>query len=77
MNDPTNTKAHLADPFYNFEKVILPEYKTGATRVVLSEVFKKITTWPADYVLHPTIKKIFEERIKNFNNSENLDWATM
>lgn len=43
----------------------------------MSDVFKKVTTWPKDFNIHPTIKKIFDERIKNFNNNENLDWATM
>lgn len=43
----------------------------------MKEVFDKITNWPADFNIHPTIKKIYEERIKNFNNNEPLDWATM
>lgn len=36
MNDQANIKPPLTDPFYMFEKVIVPEYKTGATRAVLS-----------------------------------------
>lgn len=77
MNNQATIKPVLEDPCYKFEVVTLPEYKTGATRAILSDVFKKVTTWPSDFTIHPTIKKIFEERIKNFTNNESLDWATM
>ena len=50
---------------------------TGVPHDVLSQLFHKITTWPADFHLHPTIRKIYEERIKCFTHKEPLDWATM
>ena len=50
---------------------------TGVERKILDEVFKKLTTWPQDFNIHPTIQKIYEERIKNYQNNDNLDWATM
>lgn len=50
---------------------------TGVSKNVLSEVFEKITTWPEDFNIHHTIKKIYDERRKNFHNNEPLDWATM
>jgi 2-oxoglutarate dehydrogenase E1 component len=53
------------------------QHKTGNKKEELTEIFKKITTWPQNFNIHPTIKKIFEERIKNFTNDDNLDWATM
>jgi len=46
-----------------------PQNKTGVPKNILSDVFKKVTTWPQDFNIHPTIKKIFDERIKNFNNN--------
>ena len=54
-----------------------PQYKTGVPRDTLKEIFHKITVWPKNFNIHPTIKKIFEERTKNFNQGENIDWATM
>lgn len=50
---------------------------TGVPKPVLVDLFNKITTWPSDFNIHPVIKKIYQERINNFNNNENLDWATM
>jgi 2-oxoglutarate dehydrogenase complex dehydrogenase (E1) component-like enzyme len=40
---------------------------TGVPENVLAELFHKITSWPADFHVHPTIRKIYEERIKNFS----------
>lgn len=42
--------------------------KTGVSKDVLTEIINKVTTWPSDFNIHPTIKKIYEERIKNFKN---------
>jgi 2-oxoglutarate dehydrogenase E1 component len=77
MSDKTDEKPVTEDPYYEVKTVDNPQLKTGASKTVLSDIFKKITTWPQDFTLHPTIKKIFEERIKNFTNNESLDWATM
>jgi 2-oxoglutarate dehydrogenase E1 component len=40
-------------------------------------VFKKVTTLPENFNIHPTIKKIFDERIRAMKHNDNLDWATM
>jgi 2-oxoglutarate dehydrogenase E1 component len=77
MSDKTDEKPVTEDPYYEVKTVDNPQLKTGASKTVLSDIFKKITSWPQDFTLHPTIKKIFEERIKNFTNNESLDWATM
>lgn len=77
MNDKTDPQPKPEDPHYEVKKVDNIQHKTGATKATLTEIFKKVTTWPQDFNIHPTIKKIFEERIKNFSNNDNLDWATM
>lgn len=80
-------KKVLADSFDSFPQDELPLNKirpptqwgtaTGVPQEVLSDLFHKITTWPADFHVHPTIRKIYEERIRSFSHRENLDWATM
>lgn len=77
MNDKTDEKPEAKDPYYEVKSVENTQYKTGTPKAVLGDIFKKVTTWPQDFTIHPTIKKIFEERIKNFNNNDPLDWATM
>jgi 2-oxoglutarate dehydrogenase complex dehydrogenase (E1) component-like enzyme len=69
MNDKSDDKPELDNPFYEVKKVENSLQKTGTPKAVLNDIFKKITTWPQDFTIHPTIKKIFEERIKNFTNS--------
>lgn len=49
---------------------------TGVPQKVLGELFHKITNWPSDFHVHPTIRKIYEERIRAFTHHEPLDWAT-
>ena len=77
MNDKADYKPKLEDPFYKLQPIQLPQNKTGINKQVLNDIFKKITTVPSDFNIHPTIKKIFEERVKNFTQNEPLDWATM
>lgn len=50
---------------------------TGVNIDTLAKLFKLITTWPTDFNIHPTIKRIYDDRVKNFVNNEPLDWATM
>ena len=38
---------------------------------------KSVTTWPEDFNVHPTIKRLYDERKKNFSTGEGLDMATM
>jgi 2-oxoglutarate dehydrogenase E1 component len=59
MSDKTDEKPVTENPYYEVKKVDNPQLKTGAPKTVLSEIFKKITSWPQDFTLHPTIKKIF------------------
>lgn len=54
-----------------------PHYETGVPKHILVDVFKKITNLPADFNVHPIIKKIFDERVRTMRHNENLDWATM
>lgn len=77
INDKSDAPPVQEDRYYEIMKVENAENKTGVSRITLGEIFKKITTWPQDFRIHPTIKKIVEERIKNFNNNDMLDWATM
>lgn len=56
-------------PLRNIKSVDAAVKGTGVSKNILKEVFDKITQWPADFNIHPTIKKIYEERIKNFNNN--------
>jgi 2-oxoglutarate dehydrogenase complex dehydrogenase (E1) component-like enzyme len=60
MNDKSDEKPEQEDPYYELQKVQNPQNKTGYPRQILSEVFKKITTWPQDFNVHPTIRKIIE-----------------
>jgi len=50
---------------------------TGVPKDVLSELFVKLTTYPSDFNIHPIVKKLYNERIKLFNNNEHLDWPTL
>lgn len=38
---------------------------------------KRVTTWPEDFNVHATIKRLYDERIKNYSVGEGLDMATM
>ena len=76
-HDIADDQPEHEDPYYELEKVPNPQYKTGVPRDTLKEIFYKITVWPKNFNIHPTIKKIFEDRTKNFNQGENIDWATM
>lgn len=40
-------------------------------------MFKKVSTLPNNFNIHPTLKKIFDERVRAIKNNDNLDWATM
>lgn len=51
--------------------------KTGIARNELNELIKRVTTWPEDFNVHATIKRLYEERIKNYKSGEGLDMATM
>jgi 2-oxoglutarate dehydrogenase E1 component len=53
--------------------------KIGITGVSLEKIKKigeKITSMPRDFNVHPTIKKIFENKKKMFLTGKGFDWAT-
>ena len=49
---------------------------TGVTVDVIKKIGKKITHIPEDFNVHPTIRKIFENKKKMFENGTGFDWAT-
>ncbi len=53
--------------------------KRGITGVPLEKIKKigeKITSIPDDFNLHPTLRKIFENKKKMFSSEKGFDWAT-
>lgn len=77
MNDKHENKPEHEDPYYHLETVKNPQYKTGVTKETLVEVFMKLMSWPQNFNIHPTIKKIMDERIRTVKENDHLDWATM
>ena len=75
MSDKDDKPKPTVDPYYEVVKV--SDTKTGLKKEVLDKIFSKVSTWPQEFNLHPTIKKIFDERARTYNNNEKLDWATM
>ena len=59
MSDKSDDKPLQANPYYEVKKVENPQEKTGVKKTILSEVFKRITSWPQDFLMHATIRKIF------------------
>ena len=63
-------KKVIADQFDNFKQddLAIRQIKTpalwgkatGVPRDILSNLFHKITTWPSDFHVHPTLRKIYE-----------------
>jgi len=49
---------------------------TGVTVDTIKKIGKKITYIPEDFNVHPTIKKIFDNKKKMFENGTGFDWAT-
>lgn len=69
VEDKMDDKPEHEDPYYELEKVLNLNYKTGVPKHILLDVFKKVTTLPINFIVHPTIKKIFDERIKSMNQN--------
>jgi 2-oxoglutarate dehydrogenase E1 component len=42
---------------------------------VLERIGKALSTWPADFNIHPKIKKLVEERGKVIANHQRIEWA--
>jgi len=49
---------------------------TGVTVNTIKEIGKRITYIPEDFNVHPTIRKIFDNKKKMFENGTGFDWAT-
>ncbi len=49
---------------------------TGVTIDKIKKIGEKITYIPEDFFVHPTIKKIFENKKKMFMSGKGFDWAT-
>ena len=49
---------------------------TGVTMDTIKRIGKKITYIPEDFHVHPTIRKIFENKKKMFEKGEGFDFAT-
>ena len=49
---------------------------TGVTLDTIKKIGKRITYIPEDFNVHPTIRKIFENKKKMFENGTGFDWAT-
>ena len=49
---------------------------TGVSVEAINKIGKRITYIPEDFKVHPTIRKIFENKKKMFENGTGFDWAT-
>ncbi len=49
---------------------------SGVDKEKINLIGKKITTIPSNFNIHKTLKKIFENKKKMFNNSLPIDWST-
>jgi 2-oxoglutarate dehydrogenase E1 component len=49
--------------------------ETGVDEAILGEVGKALSSWPADFAIHPKIKRIAEDRGKAIAGKGRIDWA--
>jgi 2-oxoglutarate dehydrogenase E1 component len=49
---------------------------TGVSVEKIKKIGEKITYIPEKYVVHPTVKKIFENKKKMFKSGKGFDWST-
>jgi len=49
---------------------------TGVPIEQIKKIGVKVNTLPANLEVHPTIKKIFEQRLKSVEEGKNIDYAT-
>ncbi len=50
--------------------------ETGVTTAVLDQIGSALSTWPADFAIHPKIKRLTEDRAKLIATRGRIDWAT-
>ena len=49
---------------------------SGVDKDKLMQIGKKISTYPADFVIHKTLAKIFKQRFDMFDKNLPIDWST-
>ena len=49
---------------------------SGVSKKEVTEIGKKITSIPNNFVLHKTLKKIFDNKKKMFTEDQPIDWST-
>ena len=49
---------------------------SGVDKDKLMEIGKKISTYPADFVIHKTLAKVFKQRFDMFDKNLPIDWST-
>lgn len=49
---------------------------TGYDATAFRDIFNSITTWPDDFKPLRKVEKIINDKVKLFNESEKIDWAT-
>jgi len=50
--------------------------ETGVTNAALDQIGAALSTWPADFAIHPKIKRTTEDRAKVVSGRAKVDWAT-
>ncbi|KAL9540917.1 2-oxoglutarate dehydrogenase E1 component [Mucor atramentarius] len=55
---------------------ILPQYPTGVSSEVLSQVGKAMTTLPQNFQAHRNINRILQAREKSIASGKDIDWST-
>ncbi|CAO0791400.1 unnamed protein product [Mucor circinelloides] len=55
---------------------ILPQYPTGVSSEVLSQVGKAMTTLPQNFQAHRNISRILQAREKSIASGKDIDWST-
>ncbi len=49
---------------------------SGVDKIKILEIGKKITSIPDNFLIHKTLKKIFENKNKIFTSNNSIDWST-
>ena len=49
---------------------------SGVDKDKLMQIGKKISTYPADFVIHKTLAKVFKQRFDMFDKNLPIDWST-
>ena len=55
---------------------VLPHISTGVERAVLDRIFAKLTDYPQGFTIHPKLAKQFETRTRQYEDEDEVDWAT-